>query len=62
MIASFSLVAQLWRLTHDMRLENKEGIMIFPDKKWIIANEGHIRVQDTDEVLGFNDERTGKLT
>ena len=44
-----------------MRLENKDGTVIFPDKKWILADEGHIKVQGTNEVLGFNDDFTGNL-
>ena len=60
----FNLIGHLWRLRSDMKLENKEGIVIFPDKNWEVPNEneeGFIRVKDTNEVLGFDDLKTGEL-
>ena len=60
----FDLIGHLWRLRSDMKLENKDGIVIFPDKNWEVPNEneeGFIRAKDTNEVLGFNDLKTGEL-
>ena len=45
-----------------MKLENKNGTIIFPNKKWNLPDdEGYIKVQDTNEVLGIADETSGKF-
>ena len=45
-----------------MRLENKNGSMIFPHKKWNLPDkEGYIKAQDTNEVLSVKNQISSKI-
>ena len=58
------ILAQLWRMSKDMKLENKHVVWKYSDSHWNIppeGQEGHIEIQDTNEVLTINDIASGKL-
>ena len=53
------ILAQLWRMSKDMKLENKHVVWKYSDCHWNIppeGQEGHIEIQDTNEVLSINDK------
>jgi starvation-inducible outer membrane lipoprotein len=53
------ILAQLWRMSKDMKLENKYGPWKYSDYHWNIPDEGqegHIEIQDNNEVLSINDK------
>lgn len=57
------ILAQLWRMSKDMKLENKHVVWKYFDSRWNIppeGKEGHIEIQDTNEVLTINDKASGK--
>ena len=57
------ILAQLWRMSKDMKLENKHVVWKYSDRHWNIPPEGqedHIEVQDTNEILTINDMASGK--
>ena len=57
------ILAQLWRMSKDMKLENKHVVWKYFDSRWNIppeGHEGHIEIQDTNEVLTINDKASGK--
>ena len=46
-----------------MKLENKHGAWKYSDCRWNIPDEGqegHIEIQDTNEVISINDKASGK--
>jgi len=53
---------QLWRLTDELKLVNKKGILCHTDRKWILPNEGlipsgnEIKDEVTGEFFKFNDD------
>ena len=56
-------IAQLWRLNNDMKLENKHGGWKYSRNSWDIpgeGQEGHIAIQETNEVLTINGKASGK--
>ena len=46
-------------MSKDIKLENKYGAWKYSDYRWNIPDEGqegHIEIQDTNEVLSINDK------
>ena len=52
----YLLQGQLWKLTNDKKLENKNGKWKYSDRKWTIPDEGkvgHIQDETSGKVLAL---------